>query len=412
VYALRNEEAQEYFFVVIDNGQPKDGFLRTICERLENLNKWGSVNMGTKNTNQQPMENIGQVAIDMETLCNNSINLVKYARSLAVKQVNQIQTMTYYALGRWIVEEQQNGKDRAEYGARVIQRLSEALTEEFGRGFSRENLKNARKFYQVYQGRISQTMFTLFAEQKSQTVFTQFEETPFFELSWSHYLILMRANSDEERNFYEIEAVKGNWSVRTLQRQYGSSLYERLLLSAKKDEVLELSTKGHVVQRPEDAVKDPYILEFLGLQEKTDYTETELESRIIDHLQEFLMEMGKGFTFVGRQVRFTFDEDHFRVDLVLYNRLLRCFVLIDLKTEKLKHQDLGQMQMYVNYYDRFEKTEDENPTIGILLCSDKNDAMVELTLPEDTNIYASKYELYFPDKKVLQKKLQQWLDEE
>ena len=222
----------------------------------------------------------------------------------------------------------------------------------------------------------------------------------------------MRANSEEERNFYEIEAAKGNWSVRTLQRQYGSSLYERLLLSADKDKVFELSTKGHVVQRPEDAVKDPYVLEFLGLQEKTDYTETELESRIIDHLQEFLMEMGKGFTFVGRQVRFTFDEDHFRVDLVLYNRLLRCFVLIDLKTEKLKYQDLGQMQMYVNYYDRFEKTEEENPTIGILLCSDKNDAMVELTLPEDTNIYASKYDLYFPDKKILQKKLQQWLDEE
>ena len=368
--------------------------------------------MGSKKTGRQPIENIGQVTIDIKTLCSNSINLVRYARSLATKQVNQIQTMTYYALGRWIVEEQQNGSNRAEYGARVIERLSEALTAEFGRGFSRENLKNARKFYQVYQGRISQTVFTLFAEEKSQTVFTQFEKNPFFELSWSHYLILMRANSEEERNFYEIEAAKGNWSVRTLQRQYGSSLYERLLLSADKDKVFELSTKGHVVQRPEDAVKDPYALEFLGLQEKTDYTETELESRIIDHLQEFLMEMGKGFTFVGRQVRFTFDEDHFRVDLVLYKRLLRCFVLIDLKTEKLKHQDLGQMQMYVNYYDRFEKTEEENPTIGILLCSDKNDAMVELTLPEDTNIYASKYELYFPDKKILQKKLQQWLDEE
>lgn len=249
--------------------------------------------------------------------------------------------MTYYALGRWIVEEQQNGSDRAQYGAKVIERLSDALTEEFGKGFSRENLKNARKFYQVYQGRISQAVFALFAEQKSQTLFTQFEKELIFALSWSHYLVLMRVNSDEERNFYEIEAAKGNWSVRTLQRQYGSSLYERLLLSAEKDKVLELSVKGHTVQKLEDAVKDPYVLEFLGLQEKADYTETELESRIIDHLQEFLMELGNGFTFVGRQVRFTFDEDHFRVDLDLYNRLLRCFVLIDLKTEKLKHQDLG-----------------------------------------------------------------------
>ena len=167
-----------------------------------------------------------------------------------------------------------------------------------------------------------------------------------------------------------------------------------------------------MISKPEDIVKDPYILEFLGIPEKAEYSETELETRIINHLQEFIMELGKGFTFVARQKRFTFDEDSFRVDLVMYNRLLRCFVLFDLKTNKLKHQDLGQMQMYVNYYDRFEKSEDETPTIGILLCSDKNDAMVELTLPKDSNIYASKYELYLPDKKLLQKKLEQWMEEE
>ena len=178
------------------------------------------------------------------------------------------------------------------------------------------------------------------------------------------------------------------------------------------DKVKEIAEKGQIIEKPQDVVKDPLVLEFLGLQEKAEYSENELETRIIDHLQEFLMEMGKGFTFVDRQKRFTFDEDSYKVDLVLYNRLLRCFVLLDLKIGKLKHQDLGQMQMYVNYYDRYEKTEEENPTIGILLCSDKNDSMVELTLPKDANIYASKYELYLPDKKVLQKKLKQWLEEE
>ena len=175
---------------------------------------------------------------------------------------------------------------------------------------------------------------------------------------------------------------------------------------------MRLSVEGHTVEKPSDLVKDPYVLEFLGLKEESSYSESELETRIIDHLQDFLMEMGKGFTFVGRQVRFTFDEEHYKVDLVLYNRLLRCFVVIDLKIGKLKHQDLGQMQMYVNYYDRFEKQPDESPTIGILLCSDKNDNMVRLTLPENTNIYASKYELYLPDKELLQKKLKEWLDEE
>ncbi|MBO4414573.1 MAG: DUF1016 family protein, partial [Lachnospiraceae bacterium] len=312
----------------------------------------------------------------------------------------------------WIVEVQQEGNDRAKYGDRVIDRLSETLTEEFGRGFSRENLRNARKFYQVYQDRIPQTLFTEFIEQKSQTLFGKLKKDNPFRLSWSHYLILMRAKSPEERDFYETEAADGNWSVRTLQRQYGSSLYERLLLSSDKDRTKNNLSKGQIVEKPEDVVKDPLVLEFLGLQEKPEYSESELETRIIDHLQEFLMELGKGFTFVDRQKRFTFDEDSFKVDLVLYNRLLRCFVLLDLKIGKLKHQDLGQMQMYVNYYDRYEKTEEENPTVGILLCSDKNDSMVELTLPKDANIYATKYELYLPDKKTLQKKLEQWLAEE
>ena len=354
-----------------------------------------------KKTNDTELINVESTVItDMDSLCRNSINLIKYARGLAVQQINIIELMTNYALGRWIVEEQQNGKDRAQYGAHVIDRLSEALTAEFGRGYSADTLKNVRKFYLTYKDRISEPVVSFF------------KDTLPFTLPWTHYLILMRIKNSDERNFYEIEATKEMWSKRVLQRQYSSSLYERLLLSTDKDKVLELSTKGMTVEKPQDIVKDPLVLEFLGFPEKAEYSETELETRIIDHLQEFIMELGKGFTYVDRQKRFTFDEDHFRVDLVMYNRLLRCFVLFDLKIGKLKHQDLGQMQMYVNYYDRYEKTEDENPTVGILLCRDKNDALVELTLPKDANIYAAKYELYLPDKKLLQNKLEQWLKEE
>lgn len=347
----------------------------------------------------------------MDALCSNSIELIHYARALTVRNINFVEIMTNYVLGKWIVEEQQNGSDRAKYGGRVLEYLSIALTEEFGRGFSVDTLNNARKFFLTYRDRISETMFRKFVIEKSQTMFGKLKDLPFI-LSWSHYLILLRISKPEERSFYETEAARNGWNVRTLQRQYASSLYERLLLSTDKEKVVQLAKEGQVVAKPEDIVKDPYILEFLGIPEKAEYSETELETRIINHLQEFIMELGKGFTFVARQKRFTFDEDSFRVDLVMYNRLLRCFVLFDLKTNKLKHQDLGQMQMYVNYYDRFEKSEDENPTIGILLCSDKNDAMVELTLPQDSNIYASKYELYLPDKKLLQKKLEQWLEEE
>ena len=354
----------------------------------------------------------GEPIMTMDELCRSSIDLIRYARGLAVRHVNIIELMTNYALGRWIVEEQQHGSDRAQYGAHVIDRLSEALTEEFGRGYSADTLKNVRKFYLTYKDRISEALLSLFVSQKSEALIPLFNEAPPFTLSWTHYLVLMRIKNDDERSFYEIEAGNQAWTYRVLQRQYASSLYERLLLSSDKGKVMELATKGHVVAQPEDVIKDPLILEFLGFPEQAVYSETELETRIINHLQEFIMELGKGFTFVARQKRFTFDEDHFRVDLVMYNRLLRCFVLFDLKTEKLKHQDLGQMQMYVNYYDRYEKTEDEDPTIGVLLCSDKNDAMVELTLPKDANIYAAKYELYLPDKKLLQKKLEQWLAEE
>ena len=313
----------------------------------------------------------------------------------------------YFESGRLIVEDEQNGSQRVAYGKYLIPELSKYLTERIGRGFSVTNLKQMRKFYQVYA-----------EDQIGQTLSDQLKNLPAvstgrkFPLSWSHYLKLMRIDNVDERHFYEIEATQNHWGIKELDRQCNSALYERLALSRNKDKVIELAEKGQIIEKPQDMLKDPYILEFTGLQERSEYSETELESRILDHLQEFLLELGKGFAFIGRQVRFTFDEQHFRVDLVFYNRLLQCFVLFDLKLGDITHQDLGQMQMYVNYYDRYEKTTEEKPTIGILLCQEKSDALVELTLPANSNIDASKYELYLPDKKLLQDKLKQWIQEE
>jgi predicted nuclease of restriction endonuclease-like (RecB) superfamily len=221
----------------------------------------------------------------------------------------------------------------------------------------------------------------------------------------------MRVENPDARRFYEIEAAQQHWSVRQLARQCASSLYERLALSRDKDEVMRLANEGQTIEKPTDILKRPFTLEFLGMEERSTYTETELEERIINNLQKFLLEMGKGFLFEARQKRFTFEEDSFFVDLVLYNRLLQCYVLIDLKTKKLTHQDLGQMQMYVNYYDRYQKQAFEKPTIGILLCETANQSLVELTLPEDANIYAAQYALYLPDKNLLQQKLREWTDE-
>ena len=273
----------------------------------------------------------------------------------------------------------------------------------FGKGFSITNLKQMRQFYLTYRD-----------DQISQKVSDQFKNLPVvssgrkFFLSWSHYLKLMRISNVDERHFYEIEAAKNGWSLSEMKRQFDSSLYERLALSKNKDKVTRLASEGQTIENPEDAVKDPYVLEFLGLPELPEYSETELETKIIDHLQKFLLELGTGFAFIGRQVRFTFNEEHFRVDLVFYNRLLRCFVLFDLKIGELKHQDIGQMQMYVNYYDRKIKLADENPTIGIVLCKDKNNAIVEMTLPENnTQKFASKYQTVLPSKEELKKLLEE-----
>lgn len=348
----------------------------------------------------------------MDTLCRNSIELIRYARKYASNQINYTQLMTYYGLGYWIVEEQQSGEQRAGYGKKVIQTLSDALNAEFGKGFSVDTLENARKFYLNYQGRISETLFRKFIKEKSDTLFRISGENVPFTLSWSHYLQLMRIRNLDERRFYEIEATKSAWSLRTLQRQYNSSLYERLALSRDKDRVMRLAQEGNVIEKPADIVKQPTVLEFLGLEESEKFSETNLESAIIDKLQKFLLELGKGYLFEARQKRLSYDEENFYVDLVFYNRLLRCYVLIDLKIDKLTHQDLGQMQMYVNYYDRYQKLPDENPTIGILLCREKNDAVVRMTLPENSNIFAAEYSLYLPNKKLLQKKLEEWITEE
>ncbi len=268
-----------------------------------------------------------------------------------------------------------------------------------------------RQFFTAYVDRDLSIRQTLSSELKSIENESGKVKSLNFTLNWSHYLILMRIENTAERNFYEIEATKENWSERHLSRQYQSSLYERLALSRNKEEVMKLASEGHTVIKPEDILKNPLTLEFLGMEEKDSYTESELEHAIISKIQQFLLELGKGFLFEARQKRITFDDEHFFVDLVFYNRLLQCYVLIDLKTDKLTHQDLGQMQMYVNYYDKYEKCGFEKPTIGILLCKKKNTALVELTLPEDAHIYASEYTLYLPDKQLLQQKLTEWIIE-
>jgi predicted nuclease of restriction endonuclease-like (RecB) superfamily len=308
--------------------------------------------------------------------------LLHNARNQVVRAVNSAMVNTYFEIGKLIVEHEQQGQKKAIYGKETLKELSKGLSEEFGKGFSVDNLENMRKFYFTYG--------------KSETVSRK------FELSWSHYVFLMRLDK-RERNFYEIEATQNHWSLRELKRQFDTALFDRLRLSKDKDGVKELNAKGQIITKPNDAVKDPYILEFLGLKEDKSYSESELEQAIIDKIEHFLLELGKGFSFVGRQQRFTFDEDHFFVDLVFYNRLLKCFVLIDLKIGNLKHQDLGQIQMYVNYYDRFVKTDDENPTIGIVLSKDKKDSLVEITLPKDNKqIFASQYQIYLPTKEELQ----------
>jgi predicted nuclease of restriction endonuclease-like (RecB) superfamily len=338
--------------------------------------------------------------------------LIVAARQTVARGIDLVQVHTNFEIGRHIVEHEQQGEKRASYGKEVLKRLAERLTTEFGGGFSLTNLKHMRQFYVLYASRISQTASDLSPLNAiGQTPSGQLagsKKSQAFNLSWSHYIFLLGIKNSNERSFYEIEAADLNWTLRELKRQFNSSLYERLALSRDKAGIIKLAKKGQLVEKPEDLLKEPLVLEFLGLSEQTRYSESDLETAIINQIEHFLLELGKGFLFEARQKRFTFDEEHFFVDLVFYNRLLRCYVLIDLKIGKLTHQDLGQMQMYVNYFDRNVRTQGENPTIGIVLCKKKNGALVKITLPKDANIHAREYRLYLPSKEELQQKLVEW----
>ena len=356
--------------------------------------------------------------------------LVEEARRKVAAVANVAQVYTNYEIGRLIVEEEQGGKRRAEYGKQILIDLSQKLTARFGRGWSAENLRKMRTFFLLYseihnsvveidRGEIHNGVVEIQDDRNSATQLRKSDsedsantvcEIPKFTLSWSHYLVLMRIADREARAFYEREAREGQWSLRQLSRQIGSQLYERVLQHQGKTNVKELMRKAPKPEVAEDPLKDPYTLEFLGLPEQTDYSETQLEQAIIDHLAEFMLELGKGFTFVGRQIRLTFEEEHYKVDLVFYNRLTRSFFVFDLKLSKITHQDLGQMQMYVHYYDRVIKLPDENPTIGILLSSEEvNDATVKLTLPEceQNRIFARQYKTVLPSQETFKRILRQ-----
>lgn len=347
--------------------------------------------------------------------------LVLGARQTVARGIDLVQVHTNFEIGRHIVEHEQQGKDRADYGKELLTLLANRLTSEFGKGFARSNIAYMRSFYLAYADRsqIVQTASGQLPKLKPanrepfgiiQTPSGQ-SEAP-FRLSWSHYVFLVGIKNPDERSFYEIEAAEQSWTLRELKRQLDSGLYERLALSRDKEGIRKLAREGQIISRqPQDLLKEPLVLEFLGLTEQTRYSESELESAIIDRLGQFLLELDKGFLFEARQKRFSFDDEHFFVDLVFYNRLLRCYVLIDLKLGKLTHQDLGQMQMYVNYFDRHVKLEGENPTIGMVLCKKKHQALVEITLPKNANIHAREYQLYLPGKEALQEKLEEWMVE-
>jgi len=321
---------------------------------------------------------------------NDMRDIILNARSNAVRSVEFTRMMMYWHLGERIFIEEQRGQDRAEYGEYLIKNLSKELENEFGSGFSMRQLERARKFYRVYPN--------------VKAVRSQ--------LNWSQYRLLIAIEDDYKREYYELEASNHAWTGREMERQINSLLYERLLLSNDKEAVLAVARKERIPEKPSEIIKDPMYLEFLGLKRDAKYYEEDIESALITHLQEFLLELGNGFTFVARQKRILLEDDEFFTDLVFYNRLLRCFVIVEIKTHKLTHEDLGQLQMYVNYYDRFEKLPDENPTVGILLCTAKNDLLAKITLPEDnTHILTSQYQLYLPSENALVEELKKLLDE-
>lgn len=317
-------------------------------------------------------------------------NIIITARTTAMRSVDFERVKMYWKLGERIFIEEQKGQDRAEYGAYLLQNVALEIEKEFGSGFSVRQLERARRFYRTYP--IATALRT--------------------QLNWYQYRLLIQISDNDKREYYELETANNNWTGRELERQINSGLYERLLLSNDKKSVLEVARKERQPESPTEIIKDPMVLEFLGLKPDAAYYEKDLERALITNLQAFLLELGNGFSFVARQKRILLEDDEFFADLVFYNRLLRCFVIIELKTHKITHEDIGQLQMYVNYYNRNEKAPDENPTIGILLCADKNDLLVKYTLPENNNtILASKYQLYLPTEKQLAEQLRIELQE-
>lgn len=376
-------------------------------------------------------------AQNYSTLITDLASLIKQGRTAAVRYVNTALVATYWLMGRRIVEYEQKGKERAEYGKELLQKLSQDLNKRFGRGFSPDNLEAMRSFYLNYPINISETVSRKLEEQKSETLSRNSEKskelkirhTPgselipaqvlpkklqsvsieffndFFPLSWSHYRLLMRLDEPFKREFYEADCIRGNWSVRQLDRQIQSMLYERTALSKRKMAVIAKAHEKPITLKPEDEIKDPYILEFLGL--KDEYSESQLEEALIKHLEHFLLELGIGFTFVARQKRITLEGSHYRLDLLLYHRILRCLVAIDLKIGEFTHADAGQMNLYLNYLKDREKLPVENDPVGLILCADKKKTVVEYALGGMSNsIFASKYKLQLPDPEVLKAEIE------
>jgi predicted nuclease of restriction endonuclease-like (RecB) superfamily len=333
----------------------------------------------------KPVQNISGVFLhEIKTI-------IGQARTNALRSVEFYRVEMYWKLGARIFEEEQMGKKRADYGSFLIKGLAEQLAPEYGSGFSVRTLEQARQFYRT---------FPIANALRSQ-------------LNWTQYRLLIQIEDTSKREYYELEAVRNAWTGRELERQINSSLYERLLLSTDKEAVMAIARNERLPEKPQEIVKDPMILEFLGLERKPHYYEKELETALIEHLQHFMLELGNGFCFVARQKRFLIEDDEYFADLVFYNRLLRCFVIIDIKTRKINHKDLGQLQMYVNYYDRHERQPDENPTIGILLCASKNNTMVKMALPENNQtILASQYKLYLPTESQLLAELEKEFENE
>ncbi|MET3114224.1 putative nuclease of restriction endonuclease-like (RecB) superfamily [Pedobacter sp. CG_S7] len=324
-----------------------------------------------------------------QSIISDIIDIIAKSKDNAIRAIDHQRTLMYWHIGKRVFEEEQQGKDRAEYGSFLIKYLSEQLQPEFGSGFSRRQINLYRQFYRTFP-----IVHTLYAQ-----------------LSWSQYKLMLSLENEDHRTFYIAETIKNNWTVRQLERQIYSNLFERLLLSNEKKSVLAVAKNEKLPSDAKEIIKDPMFLEFLGLKREASYYEKDLENAIISHLQEFLLELGNGFSFVARQKRIHIEGDEFFVDLVFYNRLLQCFVIIEIKTTKLTHQDIGQLQMYVNYYDRMEKLPNESPTIGILLCASKNDAVVKFTLPEgERQIIASQYKLYLPTEQQLLEEVNKELD--